>query len=158
MLRYKSLGSSDNWSAGSNLCIQKDEYYTINNLSFSYTHSHGLNNSSIETSDNQSLLNRMLSANSLESRNVDFNLQNRNGISIIADMIRWNFGINYNRNTQKTFSLQDLTYLQHSLPRDYRNQYINRLNQTLSYQLVSVIIGLLEISACNLSIITHILI
>lgn len=129
--RYKSLGSSDNWTAGSNFCIQKDEYYTINNLSFSYAHSHGLNNSSIETSDNQSLLNRMLSANSLESRNVDFNIQNRNGISIIADMIRWNFGINYNRNTQKTFSLQDLTYLQHSLPRDYRNQYIDRLNQNL---------------------------
>ena len=73
----------------------------------------------------------MLSANSLESKNIDFNLKNSNGISIIADMIRWNFGINYNRNTQKTFSLQDLTYLQHSLPRDYRNQYINRLNQNL---------------------------
>ena len=48
--RYKSLGSSDNWTAGSNFCIQKDKYYTINNLSFSYAHSHGLNNSNIETS------------------------------------------------------------------------------------------------------------
>ena len=130
--RYKSLESSDSWAAGSGLYIQKDKYYTINNLSLSYAHSHDLNNSNIETSDNQSLLNRMLSANSLESKNIDFNLKNSNGISLIADMIRWDFGITYNRNTQKNFSLQDLEYLQHGQPRDYRNQYTDCLNQNLN--------------------------
>ena len=129
--RYKALGNADSWTAGSGLYIQKDKYFTINNLSLSYAHSYGQNNSNIETSDNQSLLNRMLSANSLESKNIDLNLKNSNGISLIADMLRWNFGIIYNRNTQKNFSLQDLNYLQHGQPRDYRNQYIDRLNQNL---------------------------
>ena len=127
--RYQSLRSSDAWYSKNSLYLQKKEFYSINDLSLSYIRSHGLSNSNTETSDEKSLLNRMLSANSLESKNFDFGLRNENGINIIADMIRWNFDINYNRNTQKTFSMNDLQYEQSSQPRDYRNQYIDRLNQ-----------------------------
>ena len=126
--QYKSLSSSDRWSSKNSLAIQKNEYYSISDLSLSYFRSHGLNSSSTETSLGKSLLNRMLSANSLESKNFDFGFRNENGINIIADMIRWNFAINYNRNTQKTFSMNDLQYMQSTQPRDYRNQYADRLN------------------------------
>ncbi len=127
--QYQSLSRSDNWCSMNELILQEQGYYSINRLSLSYTCSYGLNNSTTETSDEKLQLNRMLSANSLESKNIDFGFHNKNGIKIIADMVRWDFAIDYNRNAQKTFSMNDLQYVQSSLPRDYRNQYIDRLNQ-----------------------------
>ena len=127
--QYKSLSRSDRWSSKNSLAIQKKEYYSISELSLSYVSNHGLNNNNTETSDVGSLLNRMLAANNMESKNIDFDFHNGNGINIIADMIRWEFGINYNRNTQKTFSMNDLQYMRSTHARDYRNQYVDRLNQ-----------------------------
>jgi zona occludens toxin (predicted ATPase) len=71
----------------------------------------------------------MLSANSMESRNFNFDFSTENGIKNIADMLRWNAAVNYNHRTEKTFDLNDVQYQQSTQPRDYRNKYTNQLDQ-----------------------------
>lgn len=127
--RTSAMSSTDKWSTRNQFYLQKKKYYTVNDFNLTYLSSHGWGNSNAETSDSSSVLNRVLSANSVESKNTDVEFKNEDGIRIIADMIRWNVKMNYNRNTQKRFSLDDVQYPNGSLPRDYRNNYQDELNQ-----------------------------
>jgi hypothetical protein len=143
----KELRSSDEWISKNSFVILQDKYYTANFLNFSYLRSHGLGNSSTETSDSTSLLNRMLSANSMESRNVNFDFRTENGVSYTADMLRWKASVNYNHRTEKTFDLNDVQYQQSTQPRDYRNKYTNQLDQQLKLSSeVSYNLGFRDIS------------
>ena len=49
-------------------------------------------------------------------------------------MIRLGFSMDYNRNVETRFSVNDVQYSDGSLPRDYRNNYQDELNQHLNLQ------------------------
>ena len=146
----KELRSSDEWISKNVFAIQDYKYYyTVNCLNLSYLRSHGLGNSSTETSDSTSLLNRMLSENSMESRNFDFEFNTGNGINHITDMLRWDATVNYNHRTEKTFDLNDVQYQQSTQSRDYRNKYNDQYNQQLKLSSeISYDLGFRDISLC----------
>jgi hypothetical protein len=125
----KEQRSSDEWTTKNALAIEEEKHNSLNLLNLSYLRSHGLGNNSTETSNSTSLLNRMLSTNSMESRNFNFDFSTENGIKNIADMLRLNAAVSYNHRTEKTFDLNDVQYQQSTQPRDYRNKYTDQYNQ-----------------------------
>lgn len=134
--RSFSTSSSDYLNSQNQFIIQENllnnRLYTLNFLNFSYYHNKGLGNNRSETSDVSSVLNNMLSSNSVESRNYDLSFQNEDGLRIIADMIRVGASFAYNRNTQTTFSMNDVQYPSGTLPRDYRNNFRDQTHQHLT--------------------------
>jgi hypothetical protein len=145
----KELRSSDEWATANEVNLFGDIYSTTTSLNLSYLRSHGLGNSSTETSDSTSLLNRMLSANSMESRNFNFDFSTENLIKNIADMLRWDAAMNYNHRTEKTFDMNDVQYQQSTQSRDYRNKYTNQLDQQFKFAIqTSYNLGFRDISLC----------
>ncbi len=127
----KAMSSSDTWSSSFSFAIQEGKYYTINYLTLSYFRQQGSGNNMIETSDSQSVLNKMLTKNSVESKDLNLNFTTNNGKSFIADILRYNIETSYQKNTQTTFSLNDLQYENNKNTRDYRNNYRDQSNQHL---------------------------
>lgn len=125
------MNSSDNWQTNNSLLIEGDSYSTTNFLKASYLRKNGLGNIETETSDETSPINRMLSANSLKSDNFDFSAEHSSRYKVIADLIRWGVSLKLNRNTQENFSMDDLQGMTGSKSRDYRNNYLDALNQSL---------------------------
>lgn len=126
------MSSSDNWQTNNSLLIDGDVYSTTNFLILSYLRRNGLGSDETETSDETSPINRMLSANSLKSDNFDFSLEHSSNYRIIADMVRWGVSLKLNRNTQEKFTIDDLRSMTGQQPRDYRNNYLDALNQNLT--------------------------
>lgn len=127
----KTISKSDEWTSKNYFSIVKNELYTSNELYLTYFQQQGSGNNMIETSDSQSLLNNMLTKNSVESKDLNLNFNTYNGKSFIADLLRFNIETSYQKNTQKTFSLNDLQYENNKNPRDYRNNYRDQSNQHL---------------------------
>ena len=109
--------------------MHNNHLYTTNHLNFSYHHNRGFGHSQSETSDASSVLNNLLSSNSIESKNLDLSFQNEDGVKIIADFIRAGAGFTYNCNTQNTFTMKDVQYPSGTLPRDYRNNFRDQTHQ-----------------------------
>ena len=129
-----SSSSSDKWDSRNQFYLQHNAYYSCSDLNFTYHKRRGWNNSNSTTSDSTSILNKMLSTNSIESKDINVEFKNENGIKIIADMIRLGVSMDYNRNVETRFSVNDVQYSDGSLPRDYRNNYQDELNQHLNLQ------------------------
>ncbi len=131
--RSFSTSSSDHLTSQNTFAIQdnllNNRMSTITEFIFSYHHNRGLGNSQSETSDTSSVLNNLLSSNSIESKNLDLYFNNYEGFRIIADYIRINAGFTYNRNTQNTFTMDDVQYPSGTLPRDYRNNFRDQTHQ-----------------------------
>ena len=129
--RSFSTSSSDRLTSQNRFCYDmlNDCLYTDNELNFSYNHNLGFGNSVLETTDLSSVLNNLLSCNSIESKNYDLSFQNEEGLKVIVDMIRVNAGFAYNHNTQKTFTMDDVQYPSGTLPRDYRNNFRDQTHQ-----------------------------
>ena len=130
-LNSKMLNSRDSWSLHNMLILQPQEYFSVNTIDLSYTHTHGWGSSNSTIADSKSELNRMLSESSFESSDFNFAFGSNNGMKLIADMMRGNFSINYNRNKQEKFSANDVQYLQEPKPRDFRNNYSDMPDQDL---------------------------
>lgn len=131
--RSFSTSSSDHLTSNNRFVIQEgllnNRMYTITDLIFSYHHNRGFDHSQSETSDASSVLNNLLSSNSIESKNLDLSFQNEDGLKVIADYIRAGAGFTYNRNTQNTFTMNDVQYPSGTLPRDYRNNFRDQTHQ-----------------------------
>ena len=129
--RAFSTSSSDRLTSQNRFCYDmlNDCLYTDNELNFSYNHNLGFGNSMSETTDLSSVLNSLLSCNSIESKNYDLSFQNEEGLKVIVDMIRVNAGFAYNHNTQKTFTMDDVQYPSGALPCDYRNNFRDQTHQ-----------------------------
>jgi len=128
----KDLESRDLWKSNTELHLTQDGFFTSDYLNLSYQHTNGRGNMNTETLDSTSVINRLLTENSIESSEFNFKAKSENGLRVfVTDMWRLNLSAEYNRNTQKSFAMQDIQYLQGIPSRDYRNPYTNAPNQHL---------------------------
>ena len=128
----KDLESRDLWKSNTAFNLWHDGVFTHNSLNLSYQHTNGRGNMNTETLDSTSVVNRLITENSIESSEFNFKAKSENGLRVfITDMCRLSLSAEYNRNTQKTFAMQDIQYLQGTPSRDYRNPYTNAPNQHL---------------------------
>ena len=83
------------------------------------------------TANETTKLNTLLSRNSFESSDFNFDFSTGNYVKYITDLIRGDFSVSYNRNKQKQFMLNNIQYFQGGQPNDYRNNYFDMPNQKL---------------------------
>ena len=130
-----STSSSDRLTSNNQFYFQSlfnKRMYADTDLNLSYHHNRGFGSNQSETSDKSSVLNNLLSSNSIESKNLDLYFYNKEGLKVIADMIRAGVGFTYNRNAQKTFTMDDVLYPSGKLPRDYRNNFRDQTHQNFT--------------------------
>ena len=127
----KQLNSSDKWESINRLSIDKTNYSTSNSLSISYLRNNGFGSTNSATANETTKLNTLLSRNSFESSDFNFDFSTDNYVKYITDLIRGDFSVSYNRNKQKQFMLNNVQYLQGGQPNDLRNNYFDMPNQKL---------------------------
>ena len=127
----KQLSSSDKWESINRLSIDKTNYSTSNSLSISYLRNNGFGSTNSATANETTKLNTLLSRNSSESSDFNFDFSTDNYVKYITDLIRGDFSVSYNRNKQKQFMLNNVQYLQGGQPNDLRNNYFDMPNQKL---------------------------
>lgn len=127
----KQLNSSDKWESINRLSIDKTNYSTSNSLSISYLRNNGFGSTNSATANETTKLNTLLSRNSLESSDFNFDFSTDNYVKYITDLIRGDFSVSYNRNKQKQFMLNNVQYMQGGQPNDLRNNYFDMPNQKL---------------------------
>lgn len=127
----KQLNSSDKWESINRLSIDKTNYSTSNSLSISYLRNNGFGSMNSATANETTKLNTLLSRNSFESSDFNFDFSTDNYVKYITDLIRGDFSVSYNRNKQKQFMLNNVQYLQGGQPNDLRNNYFDMPNQRL---------------------------
>lgn len=127
----KQLNSSDKWESINRLSIDKTNYSTSNSLSISYLRNNGFGSMNSATANETTKLNTLLSRNSFESSDFNFDFSTDNYVKYITDLIRGDFSVSYNRNKQKQFMLNNVQYLQGGQPNDLRNNYFDMPNQKL---------------------------
>ena len=127
----KQLNSSDKWESINRLSIDKTNYSTSNSLSISYLRNNGFGSTNSTTANETTKLNTLLSRNSSESSDFNFDFSTDNYVKYITDLIRGDFSVSYNRNKQKQFMLNNVQYLQGGQPNDLRNNYFDMPNQKL---------------------------
>ncbi|MBF1472403.1 outer membrane beta-barrel protein [Prevotella pallens] len=127
----KQLNSSDKWESINRLSIDKTNYSTSNSVSISYLRNNGFGSTNSATANETTKLNTLLSRNSLESSDFNFDFSTDNYVKYITDLIRGDFSVSYNRNKQKQFMLNNIQYLQGGQPNDLRNNYFDMPNQKL---------------------------
>lgn len=127
----KQLNSSDKWESINRLSIDKTNYSTSNSLSISYLRNNGFGSTNSATANETTKLNALLSRNSLESSDFNFDFSTDNYVKYITDLIRGDFSVSYNRNKQKQFMLNNIQYFQGGQPNDLRNNYFDMPNQKL---------------------------
>lgn len=127
----KQLSSSDKWESINRLSIDKTNYSTSNSLSISYLRNNGFGSTNSATANETTRLNTLLSRNSLESSDFNFDFSTDNYVKYITDLIRGDFSVSYNRNKQKQFMLNNIQYFQGGQPNDLRNNYFDMPNQKL---------------------------
>lgn len=127
----KQLNSSDKWESINRLSIDKTNYSTSNSLSISYLRNNGFGSTNSTTANETTKLNTLLSRNSFESSDFNFDFSTGNYVKYITDLIRGDFSVSYNRNKQKQFMLNNIQYFQGGQPNDYRNNYFDMPNQKL---------------------------
>ena len=127
----KQLNSSDKWESINRLSIDKTNFSTSNSLSISYLRNNGFGSTNSTTANETTKLNTLLSRNSFESSDFNFDFSTDNNVKYITDLIRGNFSVSYNRNKQKQFMLNNIQYFQGGQPNDYRNNYFDMPNQKL---------------------------
>mgnify|MGYP001676542651 FL=1 len=127
----KQLNSSDKWESINRLSIDKTNYSTSNSLSISYLRNNGFGSTNSTTANETTKLNTLLSRNSFESSDFNFDFSTHNYVKYITDLIRGDFSVSYNRNKQKQFMLNNIQYFQGGQSNDYRNNYFDMPNQKL---------------------------
>lgn len=127
----KQLNSSDKWESINRLSIDKTNFSTSNSLSISYLRNNGFGSTNSTTANETTKLNTLLSRNSFESSDFNFDFSTSNYVKYITDLIRGDFSVSYNRNKQKQFMLNNVQYLQGGQPNDLRNNYFDMPNQKL---------------------------
>ncbi len=127
----KQLNSLDKWESINRLSIDKTNYSTSNSLSISYLRNNGFGSTNSATANETTKLNALLSRNSFESSDFNFDFSTGNYVKYITDLIRGDFSVSYNRNKQKQFMLNNVQYLQGGQPNDLRNNYFDMPNQKL---------------------------
>ena len=127
----KQLNSSDKWESINRLSIDKTNYSTSNSLSISYLRNNGFGSTNSATANETTKLNALLSRNSFESSDFNFDFSTGNYVKYITDLIRGDFSVSYNRNKQKQFMLNNIQYFQGGQPNDLRNNYFDMPNQKL---------------------------
>lgn len=127
----KQLNSSDKWESINRLSIDKTNYSTSNSVSISYLRNNGFGSTNSATANETTKLNTLLSRNSLESSDFNFDFSTDNYVKYITDLIRGDFSVSYNRNKQKQFMLNNIQYFQGGQPNDLRNNYFDMPNQKL---------------------------
>lgn len=127
----KQLNSSDKWESINRLSIDKTNFSTSNSLSISYLRNNGFGSTNSATANETTKLNTLLSRNSFESSDFNFDFSTGNYVKYITDLIRGDFSVSYNRNKQKQFMLNNVQYLQGGQPNDLRNNYFDMPNQNL---------------------------
>ena len=127
----KQLNSSDKWESINRLSIDKTNYSTSNSVSISYLRNNGFGSTNSTTANETTKLNTLLSRNSFESSDFNFDFSSDNYVKYITDLIRGDFSVSYNRNKQKQFMLNNIQYFQGGQPNDLRNNYFDMPNQKL---------------------------
>ena len=127
----KQLNRSDKWESRNRLSIDKTNYSTSNSLSISYLRNNGFGSTNSATANETTKLNTLLSRNSFESSDFNFDFSTGNYVKYITDLIRGDFSLSYNRNKQKQFMLNNVQYMQGGQPNDLRNNYFDMPNQKL---------------------------
>ena len=127
----KQLNSSDKWESINRLSIDKTNFSTSNSLSISYLRNNGFGSTNSTTANETTKLNTLLSRNSFESSDFNFDFSTDNYVKYITDLIRGDFSVSYNRNKQKQFMLNNVQYMQGGQPNDLRNNYFDMPNQKL---------------------------
>lgn len=127
----KQLNSSDKWESINRLSIDKTNFSTSNSLSISYLRNNGFGSTNSTTANETTKLNTLLSRNSFESSDFNFDFSTGNYVKYITDLIRGDFSLSYNRNKQKQFMLNNVQYMQGGQPNDLRNNYFDMPNQKL---------------------------
>ena len=102
----KDLESRDLWKSNTAFHLTQDGVFTSNFLNLSYQHTNGRGNMNTETLDSTSVVNRLITENSIESSEFNFKAKSENGLRVfVTDMWRLNLSAEYNRNTQKSFAM-----------------------------------------------------
>ena len=127
----KQLNSSDKWESRNAFSVEGAIFSTTNFLTVSYLRNNGFGSTNSTTANETTKLNTLLSRNSFESSDFNFDFSTGNYAKYITDLIRGDFSVSYNRNKQKQFMLNNVQYLQGGQPNDLRNNYFDMPNQKL---------------------------
>ncbi|PIK18180.1 hypothetical protein CTI16_03230 [Prevotella intermedia] len=127
----KQLNSSDKWESRNALSVEGAIFSTTNFLTVSYLRNNGFGSTNSTTANETTKLNTLLSRNSFESSDFNFDFSTDNNVKYITDLIRGDFSVSYNRNKQKQFMLNNVQYMQGGQPNDLRNNYFDMPNQKL---------------------------
>ena len=127
----KQLNSSDKWESRNALSVEGGIFSTTNFLTVSYLRNNGFGSANSTTANETTKLNTLLSRNSFESSDFNFDFSTGNCAKYITDLIRGDFSVSYNRNKQKQFMLNSIQYLRGGQPNDHRNNYFDMPNQKL---------------------------
>ena len=136
-LRNSSKDVSTSELLKGNAFLQKSvkNLSTRNTVDFSWLNRKGIGSSLSETKDSVSVLNRMLYDNSYETHNFNLHLNSKyNWYILQVDYMQVSFDFSYNRLSQNTFSLADLTYSGDNTLKDYRNNYLDAPNHDLKFK------------------------
>ena len=109
--------------------LQPEDRFLRLVLDLKYNSDEGLFRVLTETSDSVSLLNKLITRGSDNTKNISLDFESQMGKKIIADFIRWEGSVKYDRTTGEYFSLYDLTYTNDGIPRDFRNTYRDKSHQ-----------------------------
>lgn len=122
---------STTWNSKNHALLVVRNFFADNDLMFNYTKNETIGSGLATIFDCTSILNRLLTENSVNNSNFNFEFSQNGCKKIIADMLCWKLDISYNRIKSKDFFLYDLTYQNSAISRDFRNNYLDKLNQHL---------------------------
>lgn len=122
--------SSDRWENNESFSWTVPGFSTIDWIRLSYQHTKGHGRGDATTSDSTSILNRMITGNSSDTKDFNASLKSGHALRVFAvDMIRFGIDAKYNRLKQKSFFLNDVQYTDDVLARDYRDNYLDAPHQ-----------------------------
>lgn len=107
--------------------------FSINTFDLSYTKKHGWTNIYQTEVTKGSLLSTLMENSNDEAKNLNIQVGSNNGIKSIADLIRLDASVTYNRNTLRSLERTDIVYHQASIPQDQRINYTEAPNQNLKF-------------------------
>lgn len=130
-----ALSKYNNWKTHNQLRLRKEYYWSDSYIDASYQEKHVNNNNQTETWFDSSLLNHLYNLHKADSKTFSLNGSTGHYFRIIADMLRLNATIDYQRSQHTAFSLYDLRYTEGNARSDFRNTYLSTPNHRFNMSL-----------------------
>ena len=103
---------------------ENGKYSTMSSLNFHYKRIEKSGYTHTSSSNEMSLLNRLMEDNMENSENYHLTFSNSDYLRNIVDLLHVDINVDYDKLNGHTFSLYDLRYVNMEMARDFRNNYL----------------------------------